>query len=74
MRWYPGSFRIRDGQGQPWGELGQPALLILDDLRAEGAPRQPRDEPIADPVELVVPAIREERHGQPREVRVLIGE
>ena len=74
MRWYPGSFRIRDGQGQPRGELGQPALLVLDELRAECAPRQPRDEPIPDPVELVVPAVREERYGQAREVGVLIGE
>jgi len=67
-------FRIRDGQGQPRSEPGQPALLILDDLRAQRAARQPRDEPIPDPVQLVVPAVREELHGQPREVRVLIGE
>jgi len=30
--------------------------------------------PIPDPVQLVVPAVREELHGQPGQVRVLIGE
>ena len=62
------------GRGSLGGEPGQPALLILDDFRAQGAARQPRDEPIPDPVELVVPAVRQELHGQAREVRVLIGE
>ncbi len=71
---YPGPFRIRDGQGQPRGQLGQPALLVGDDLRAEGAARQPRHQLIPDPVQLVVPAVREELHGQPREIGVLIGE
>jgi hypothetical protein len=71
---YPGPFWIRDGQGQPRGQPGQPALLILDDLRAKGAARQPRDEPIPDPVQPVVPAVREELHRQAREVRVLIGQ
>jgi len=73
-RRYPGPFRIRDGQRQPRGQPGQPALLVGDDLRAQGTARQPRHQLIPDPVELVVPAVREERHGQPREVSVLIGE
>src|SRR4029077_18818084 len=70
----PGPFRIRDGQGQPGGELGQPALFVLDDLRAQSAAGQPRPRAVPDPVQLVVPAVREELHGQAREVRVLISE
>jgi len=41
---------------------------------APGAPRQPRHQPVPDPVQLVVPAVREELHGQPGEIRMLIGE
>ena len=43
-------------------------------ISAEGAARQPRDESVPDPVELVVPAVREELHGQARKVRMLIRE
>ena len=44
------------------------------DLRAEGAARQPRHQLIPDPVQLAVPAVREELHGQPREIGLLTGE
>jgi len=63
---YPGPFRIRDGQGQLRCEAGQPALLAGDDLRAEGTTRQPRDVPVSDPVQLVVPAVRENSTGSQR--------
>jgi len=39
-----------------------------------GAARQPCHQLIPDPVQLVVPAVREELHGQPRQIGVLIGE
>jgi hypothetical protein len=43
---------VRDGQGQPRAQPGQPALLGGDDLRAEGAARQPPHQLIPDPVRL----------------------
>ena len=72
--YHPGPFRRWDGQEQPRGQPRKPPLLVGDDLRAQGAARQPRDEPVPDPVQLVAPAVREERYRQPGKVGVLAGE
>jgi hypothetical protein len=64
-------FGIRDWDWKFSREPGQPALLVADDLGTEGTARQPRDEPVTDPEQCVVPSVREERHGQRRQVRVL---
>jgi hypothetical protein len=68
-----GPHRHRDGQRQPGREQREPTLLVDQDARAKGAPRQPGHQPVPQPEHRVVPSVSEWLDRQSRQVRVLRG-
>ena len=64
----------RDGDRQAGAELGEPALLVHDEVGRRRAARQAHREVVAEPVDDVVPAAGDQAQRQRGQVRVLGGE
>lgn len=62
------------GDGQPRGEHGQHLLLVPDELGSGAAARHPHGQPVAEPEDRVVPAVRDEPQALAGEIRVLVDE
>ena len=71
---HPGAHRHGHRQREPGGEGREPALLVDDDGRAQGAPRQPGHQLVSQPEQRVVPPVGQRRDGQPGQAGVLRGE
>ena len=55
-----GVHRRRDRDRQPARQLGEPAMLVLDEVGAELAPRHPHEQVVAEPEDRVVPTVGDE--------------
>ena len=66
--------RRRDRDRQGAGELGEPAVLVLDEVGAELPARQPHDEFVTEAEDRVVPPEGQRRQRQIGEIGMLFGE
>ncbi len=69
-----GAHGDRDRHVDEGSDHGEPGVLVLDELRCNGAARDPHGVFEPQPVDRVVPAVRDKAQRQVGEIRMLFGE